>query len=628
MSLRERVPLLEPTRREASVGPPVPVPREPARTAVPRENTIVDAHPGKNLSGAAAVVGALIEDYRKARLTFVTEMNKLARKTGESGKDTVQAILDQDVLALLCAPLVQDTAPSVRFWTMHTLEAMSEAAPAIPETLARAGVMKNMLPSLSHKVVKVREATLEALLQVVSVGGGQNAMSLVSAGALPLLANQLEFFDTKVRELAIRVISSIVCASEGTAVSAATPAILDSLVGNLGGHDVTDLKEAAVSTLADFAGTNDGLAELVQDARAIPAAVALSKEGVPPHLRASALRCLAQMSRHNDELATACADAGAVGVAVTAVVNEDPRVRASAAKLALMLCRRTLKLAKTMMDAGACAALVRCLSSNHQSAAPEAIDSCAALGHLAAADSDFAAQVVRANGVTALAHGLTSKSKELQTAGSWSLGKVATASASCARTLAERNVHEKLRALALKQVGSRTPAMEEAGLPPAPAPEGDDAEVMEALGRHASECLLTIARTSDHQPTLMALCRMDVPWDVVRDAAASLARLLAPDPAGRRDLVATGALKRLAELARMCVAHAERAAVMDARNADRGVTPEGVNPLDQGAWPDAEAVAKRQLLVSARSIFGMYTADVLSHYQALGLQEADGAAGA
>ncbi|XRB18053.1 armadillo repeat-containing protein [Pseudoscourfieldia marina] len=611
-TLRERVPLAEPAESSA-VGPATATIRFPTRPYVPAENDAMDLRDVKSFHGAAAVVANAIDAYRTARLTFISTMHKLALKPDEA---TLKAILDQDVLALLCAPPVKDAAPSVRYWTMQVLEALSSRAPSVPPTLAGAGVLQNMLPSLRHDRVKVRESTLQALLRLVNVGGADLSLSLVECGALPLLTEQLKFFDLSVRELSIRVMSAIVRASDETARAVATPELLESLVGNMSGHDAVNLKEAAVATLANVAAVDPQLAALVQEAGVVAPAVALSRDEVPDRLRASALLCLAQISRHSNELAETCASAGAHNAAVSALVHTAGSVRTSGAKLALMLCRRNARLSKAMMDAGACAALVRCVSSNHHSASPEALDSCVALGHLAGADPDFAAAVVRANGVIALSHGLTSKAKSLQTGAAWSLGKVASASASCARTLAEKIVHDKLRPLAVKRAGARTPAMEAAGAPPAPVPDGADAEVTEALGRHASECLLTVARSSDHLPTLTALCSPEVPWDVAREAAVSLARLLPSDPAARRDFVSVGALKRLAELAKMCVVFAESAATMDARNMDKGSTPDGRSPLDQGAWPDAEAVAKRQLLEAARSVFGLYPEDVLGHYGA------------
>jgi hypothetical protein len=103
---------------------------------------------------------------------------------------TLECMVKNDVLAVLCCPLVQDAAPGVQSMALSCLARLAAADPALPEAIMSSGILDSVIVSTEHEAEPV-QAAADAVLQALS-SDEQSARRVMATGATTNFVRQLE----------------------------------------------------------------------------------------------------------------------------------------------------------------------------------------------------------------------------------------------------------------------------------------------------------------------------------------------------------------------------------------------------------------------------------------------------
>lgn len=234
----------------------------------------------------------------------------------DDGNVTFEALIQKDVLAVLCCPLVQDPVGGIQCTALTSLAKLVDTDPLVGETIMGSGVLGAIVLGLSHNSPQVQVAANTAVQSLARISVA-NATHLIDAGALTAVLKQLDVGSDAAKEASLWTLKTFAAADYGIAEGIAQPDTLRLMVSLMKAHGaVPGVQKAALGALKHIAVHDWKLARAVVAAGPLPTAVAFTKDErhVPCDVRAAAFRFLSQVARHDDELAGQVADAGAPAV--------------------------------------------------------------------------------------------------------------------------------------------------------------------------------------------------------------------------------------------------------------------------------------------------------------------------
>jgi hypothetical protein len=245
------------------------------------------------------------------------------------------------------------------------------------------------------KVVIMQAAANRALCDL-SKASPAAAKTILGAGAIKSIKQQLDGTDDTVKEAGLDAVAVIAAQSAAMAEAAMDNELLDKVVAIVASPSTPiSLLESACTALDNVAAQTPALAQQLLKAQVVPPLLAVLRNNrmCVPRLQTGALRCICQIAHHESLAAAAVADAGAVPVAMQfAADDSNAAVRHAAAALLQQVAVRTARLSKEVASEGCIVALMESLQLDRGTAFAAA--PVMALAHIAAFGSAFA-QAVR-----------------------------------------------------------------------------------------------------------------------------------------------------------------------------------------------------------------------------------------
>ncbi|KAI8470528.1 MAG: hypothetical protein J3K34DRAFT_509507 [Monoraphidium minutum] len=344
-----------------------------------------DAVVGSGLAAAAAAGGAArkvqaaFSAYLTARQAFANSVLDLAAHD-DASHVTLEALVQGDVAAALCCPLIQDPSPGVRTASLRALAKLSAAAPPLAEAFLLSGVVDAVARGLAPEVGAGVQAAANAAVQALAQSGVPGAArAIIEAGAGSHLRRQIQRGASPgAREAAVRSVEALIVADAslvprlvgGDALAHFVELLWITGGGGIGGGGVGSgsashgggapgsvcsggssgsqggavgrLRRALLSCLTNLCSLSPAAAEDAERAGALRAAAAAAAQpGAPPAVRGQALLLLAHAARHSPGLARAAAAAGGAAPAVAALAECGAApLRTAGAAMLLEVCQR------------------------------------------------------------------------------------------------------------------------------------------------------------------------------------------------------------------------------------------------------------------------------------------------
>jgi len=96
-------------------------------------------------------------------------------------KVTLEALVGEDVLAVLCCPLIQDASPGVQCSSLKSLASLCASEPVLAGAVLDSGALESLVISLQHDNAPV-QAAADAVLQALARAGPGCAARIVGSG--------------------------------------------------------------------------------------------------------------------------------------------------------------------------------------------------------------------------------------------------------------------------------------------------------------------------------------------------------------------------------------------------------------------------------------------------------------
>lgn len=95
---------------------------------------------------------------------------------------TLEALMKNDVMSVLCCPLAADPVPGVQSMSLSCLSKLAEAEPLLSQVVVTSGVLDSVVQSMSHDSSPV-QAAANGVLSAVARSTTDNAHNMMNAGA-------------------------------------------------------------------------------------------------------------------------------------------------------------------------------------------------------------------------------------------------------------------------------------------------------------------------------------------------------------------------------------------------------------------------------------------------------------
>eukprot|EP00201_Polytomella_parva_P020233 CAMPEP_0175044402 /NCGR_PEP_ID=MMETSP0052_2-20121109/3780_1 /TAXON_ID=51329 ORGANISM="Polytomella parva, Strain SAG 63-3" /NCGR_SAMPLE_ID=MMETSP0052_2 /ASSEMBLY_ACC=CAM_ASM_000194 /LENGTH=403 /DNA_ID=CAMNT_0016307683 /DNA_START=14 /DNA_END=1222 /DNA_ORIENTATION=- len=354
-------------------------------------NTTPGQTPGgkaNGISGTLKQIKQAFTAYQVAKATFLTSLSEFVSHLDPENL-MLEELAKQDVIGILCCPLVSDVVPGSQASALQSLSALSAAAPVLSQSIVSSGILDSIIGlSLNHSSATV-QAAADSVVESVAGASPNFAGRLLESGVVSGLCTQLTAPGQKmVKEAAVSAISALMSSHvthaelichQSPVLSILTdvlsvPPQPDRRGGNGGGggggggggeeDQSYALVQGVVRTLASTARYSAELAEFVVAGGSLPYIAGLVRGShsvnTPPLLKATALNCLSHIARHNASLAEAVLQTGVANGAIACLTDVlVPKVRRAAVALLLQLAQKTPALAVAIVRDGAPAAVTR-----------------------------------------------------------------------------------------------------------------------------------------------------------------------------------------------------------------------------------------------------------------------------
>jgi hypothetical protein len=321
----------------------------------------------------------------------------------DEGNVALQAMLKNDVLAVLCCPLTSDPSSGVAANALGCLAKLANADPLLAQVVVSCGVLDSVVQSLSHDSPPVQAAS-DQVLSAVAKSSPDFARQVMSAGALQPLLHQLQSAESPfiVKERAVRTLDLLIKSCSEHAVAICNQELLSTLVALMLKPDSTpSLVKAIVGLVGDASSFSSELSQLAVDANVLEPLNKIVQGGLtsgptPPDLKAAALSTLSHLASHNEALADRVAATGVVQPSVHCLVDKlTPAIRRNAASLILQLVQKTPTLAQSVLSSGG-PAMIKSYMMLEKGNAKGALDGVLIVGYMASYSATLAKALVDA----------------------------------------------------------------------------------------------------------------------------------------------------------------------------------------------------------------------------------------
>eukprot|EP00955_Chlamydomonas_euryale_P038258 351043-Chlamydomonas_euryale.AAC.2 len=95
---------------------------------------------------------------------------------------TLEALMKNDVMGVLCCPLASDPVPGVQSLSLSCLSKLAGADPLLSQVIVTCGVLDSVVQSMSHDSPPV-QAAADGVLSAVARSTTDNAHNVMMAGA-------------------------------------------------------------------------------------------------------------------------------------------------------------------------------------------------------------------------------------------------------------------------------------------------------------------------------------------------------------------------------------------------------------------------------------------------------------
>ncbi|KAF5832981.1 flagellar associated protein [Dunaliella salina] len=297
--------------------------------------------------------------YQVARNEFINSLTGFL-EIEDDDSATLEALMKNDVMAVLCCPLSQDPVAGIQSLTLQCLAKLSAADPLLSQVVVSCGILDGVLASMAHEHAPV-QASASNVISAVTGSGPEFAKKVLKSGVMPALLNNLQSSNLLVKEAAVNTLATLIESSPEHAALVCTEHVLSVLVSLLRvqGSPRT-LLLALVVCLSHVAAKSAALSEaLVTKHGALkPLTAFVQGANTPPDIKAASLNASAQICRHNEELVNQVANAGVLTSAVQLLTDKmTSAVRRNSSGLLLQATQKTPDLAEVVARAGAPACL-------------------------------------------------------------------------------------------------------------------------------------------------------------------------------------------------------------------------------------------------------------------------------
>lgn len=445
---------------------------------------------------------------------------------------TLEALMRNDVLAVLCCPLAQDPAAGVQALSLSCLAKLAKSDPLLSQVVVSCGVLDSVVTSLSHQSPPV-QAAADSVLSAVAKSTTDFAHRIMVAGALSPLLAQLHSAQTPVdvKESAVRTLDSLIQSSVEHATIICNDELLSTLVALMLSPDSShSLTRAIVSAIGHAAALSGALSEAAVAQNVLEPLQRLVRGNLtagptPPDLKAGALNALGHLSSHHEGLANQVAATGVVQPSVQSMTDKlTPAIRRNAASLVLQLVEKTPALAQQVLSCGIPSCLKQYMQQEKGNAQGALVGIMIA-GSMASYTSALAKALVDAGAYGEVVNCIKNQDPSVSGAAAWAVEQAASHGEDLTMLLLDR--HRALQEL-----------MDTYGRVPKSQTERK-AKLKSAIKAAVRNCNQTGALESFVDPY--------GPPELSKHVLARLFPLLEKNPKSRQQLVTSGALQRLQE---------------------------------------------------------------------------------
>ncbi|GAX72596.1 hypothetical protein CEUSTIGMA_g52.t1 [Chlamydomonas eustigma] len=484
-----------------------------------------------NLTAVAEVGGSLkqvqqaFQAYQVARNQFVNSISGFLERK-DTGNVIMEALMKNDVMAVLCCPLAQDPIPGIQSLSLSCLGKLSAADPLLSQVVVSCGVLDSVVTSLSHESPPVQTAA-DSVLSSVARNSSEFAHRIMTSGALPALLYQLHSSSTppSVKEGAVRALDSLIRSSVEHANVICNGELLSTLVAlMLNPGSPHTLCKAIVGALGNIAACSPKLAEAVVQQKALDPLTRMVRGTLtPPDLKAAALNCLSQLCVHHEELANQVANTGVVQSTVQALTDKmTPSIRRNAAALLLQMVQKTPELAAVVSSTGApgCLKQFMVLEQGHIEGT---LTGLMIAGSMSSYNMTIAKAIVESGAGAEVVAAISNTDASISGTAAWAVEQAIHHSDETAMPLIQQGALQQLMSTYIRSKQS------------------------EALRSKLKSSIKATIRSCNATGPLETFVAKETPPELSKHLLARLVTLLQVGPKARQQLVTSGALARLQE---------------------------------------------------------------------------------
>mmetsp|Transcript_12311 Transcript_12311/g.26576 ORF Transcript_12311/g.26576 Transcript_12311/m.26576 type:complete len:521 (-) Transcript_12311:277-1839(-) len=473
------------------------------------------------VGGSLKQVQQAFQAFQVARTQFIHALGGFLDKKDPT-KVTLEALMKNDVMAVLCCPLAQDPVPGIQASALSCLGKLANADPLLSQVVVSCGVLDSIVTSMSHESAPV-QAAADNVLSSVARSSTDFARGVMTAGALPPLMTQLQSAPHTVKEEAVRTLNALIQSSEEHALLICNDQLLSTLVAlMLDQASPHSLVKTVVQALGNIAARSVQLAEALVKHNALQPVCTLARGGnTPPDLKAAAFHCLSHVCRHHEELANQVANTGVVQAAVQCLTDKmTPSIRRNAAALLLQMVQKTPDLAQVVSASSAPACLKQYMQLEKDATEGKMVG-CMIAGCMSSYKPSIAKAVVDAGAGAEVVLCIPVKDDELSGTAAWAVEQMAAHGDESTMPLVSKGA-----LLQLLDVYPSTPE-----------------EKTELRAKLKSAIKAVLYNVNSSEP-LHPYINLDTPPDIYKHLLRKLKPLLA-SPKARQAFVTSGALMRL-----------------------------------------------------------------------------------
>eukprot|EP00983_Pelagomonas_calceolata_P068834 1150102-Pelagomonas_calceolata.AAC.5 len=166
--------------------------------------------------------------YQVARNEFVNSLTGFLDIEDEDSA-ILEALMKNDVMAVLCCPLSQDPVAGsracIQSLSLQCLAKLSAVDPLLSQVVVSCGILDGVMASMAHEHAPV-QASASNVLSAVTGSGPEYAKKVLKSGVMPALLNNLQSSNLLVKEAAVNTLATLIESSPDHAALVCTEHVL------------------------------------------------------------------------------------------------------------------------------------------------------------------------------------------------------------------------------------------------------------------------------------------------------------------------------------------------------------------------------------------------------------------